>query len=700
MMAKLMAAARMAGLSMAIGILGGTALTGSPPVASDLAAQEPPPTPTDDSSEGWNTARALELVERAREQRQSLVVDSTMHSYRADARGHVYFFMDRAGGDTRSLVKADQIALDVMWQAPGRTKQHIAGLRDRKLLPTDIRYHLDHLTIVQDDFGDSMRMGDGDEVSEVLHPVGPSSEDTYDFLVADSLTLLLPEREGRVQVFELRVRPKSLDRPGFVGSVFLDQATAAIVRMNFSFTPASYVDPYIDYIRVSLDNSLWMGRHWLPYRQEMEIRRELPFMDFLAGSVIRGRFEVRDYEFNVAFPPTTFTGQEVTSASITEREAFPFTEPLLAGLDEEGLAPTPSLSDVEKQVREVVEDRFLTGLAPLRFHLPSISEAFRYNRAEGVFLGAGASLRPSDRIQLRGAAGYALGREKPSGSLAVTTARGRRVHPRVDLYWNASRDIGGHPGAPPLENTIAALSGRKDYLDPYFARGAAITFQGRSATEGPRLTLRWEQHHQARDVVSDDLTTTEYRPVRGIDRGTLGSAELTVPVSLTPTTSAEGTLTGGRIASRAFATLGLEARQTFDLHPLRGDGEVSAATGWATGDAPAQALYLLGGRTTLPGHGYRDFVGDRYWLVRAEGTIPVYEPWIGVRLIGAAGATYLGPRDLPERWTSEDSNGVRASVGAGLSLAWDIMRIDLAYGVRGGGWEAVFSVAPGLRPWI
>jgi len=39
-------------------------------------------------------------------------------------------------------------------------------------------------------------------------------------------------------------------------------------------------------------------------------------------------------------------------------------------------------------------------------------------------------------------------------------------------------------------------------------------------------------------------------------------------------------------------------------------------------------------------------------------------------------------------------------VGAGLSIAWDVMRIDLARGLDGGGWEAVFSVAPGLRPWI
>ncbi|MEX2465613.1 MAG: hypothetical protein WD995_01800 [Gemmatimonadota bacterium] len=668
------------------------------------AGQAPPemqPPNTGDSDSGdWNSPRVLRFIERAREQRQSLVVDSSMHSYRAQARGRVYFFMDRAGEDQRSLVKADQIALEVLWQAPRSTRQHILGLRDEKLLPTNIRYHLDHLTVVQDDFGDVIRMGDGDEVSEVRHPAAPGSEDIYDFLLADSLTLRFGNGSGEVRVFEIRVRPRDMNRPGFVGSVFLDQATGAIVRMNFSFTPASYVDPHIDYIRVSLDNSLWMGRHWLPYRQEMEIRRELPLLDFLAGSVIRGRFQVRDYEFNVEFGPLTFAGRNVTSASPAQREEFPFEEGLLDEIDEEGLTQTAALADVEAQVREVVEDRYLTGLAPLRFHLASISEAFRYNRAEGLFLGAGTSVRPTTNLHLRGSAGYQFSRRTPFAKLSAETTKGRRVTPHVEFYWNALRDMGGHPGATPLENTITSLSGQKDYLDPYFARGAALTFKGRAGPAGPTLTLRWEQHHQGADVVSDDITDTEYRPVRGIDRGTLGSVEVTVPFTLPANVSAEVDLTAGRLSPRNFASVEIDAVKGFDLPGEIGTGQLSASGGWLSGDGPAQALYLIGGRNTLPGHGYRDFVGDRYWLVRAETTVPVHERWVGIRFIGAVGATYLGTRALPERWSPTGSSGIRASLGAGLSIMYDVMRIDLARGLDGGGWEAVFSVSPGLRPWI
>ena len=103
----------------------------------------------------------------------STVVDTALRSYQADARGYVYFFIDRPDTGERTLVKADQIALDVYWQAPNQTRQRIVGLRDRKVLPTNIHYHLDHLTVVQDDFGDLIRLGDGDEVAAVLHPLGP-----------------------------------------------------------------------------------------------------------------------------------------------------------------------------------------------------------------------------------------------------------------------------------------------------------------------------------------------------------------------------------------------------------------------------------------------------------------------------------------------------------------------------------------------
>ena len=662
-----------------------------------LLLGNPCPAATQSSPE-WNTPQVLRLVERARALRESQVVDSAFQSYQATGRGYVYFFFDRPDTEARTLVKADQVALDVYWRAPNETKQEIVGQRDEEILPTDIRYHIDHLTVVQDDFGDLIRMGDGDEVEAVPHPVGPGSESVYDFWLADSLTISYAGGAEEVRVYEVRVRPRDFERPGFVGAVYVDRATAAIVRMRFSFTPVSYVDEYVDHIRVSLDNSLWMGRYWLPYRQETEIRREIPMLDLMLGSVIQSRFDVRGYEFNVELPDRLFQGRRVSALSPARRAAFDFERGLFDDLDEQGIDRSPSIEAVEEAVQDVVEDQAMTGMAAVRLHFPAISEVARFNRAEGVWLGGGLTLRPSGSVTVRPATGFSFGRRRGTGSLATEWSLGP-LEPSLDLYWDRLGDIGGYPGASTLVNTISAASGDKDFTDPFFRRGGSLTLAG-PRPGGPAIRLRWEEHVGARDVVSDDPANTDFRAVRSIDEGTLTAVGLELPLGL----PGNGKLTTrselGRLDDRTFGALRGDATWAVRDLATRWLAELSLGGGWVTGDAPPQSLYLLGGRWTLPGHDYRSFVGDRYWLARAEVTIPVVAPYVGLRLIGGVGATYLDDRTLPPDWIRQDSGGVRGSIGAGLSLAWDAARIDLAHGVRGGGWEALFSVSEQFRGWM
>ncbi len=475
----------------------------------------------------WNDAPALDLVGRARVERHAAVVDTAFRSYEADARGYVYFFLDRPDSDERTLIKADQIALQVFWQAPDKTRQRIVGLRDKKVLPTNIHYHLDHLTVVQDDFGDRIRIGDGDEVSEVTHPLAPGSEAVYDFRLADSLSIRYGGGSQEVRVYEIRVRPKDPGAPGYIGSVYLDRATAAIVRMSFTFTPASYVDPYLDYIRISLDNSLWMGRHWLPYRQEVELRREIPQLDFLAGSVIRGRFEIGPYAFNLPLPPQLFAGRGVTAAPEAARRAFPFERGLFDDLQQEGLAPAPSLEEIRAEARRIVTDRALSGLAPVRLYFHSFSDGLRYDRAEGVFVGAGLNLRPFPSVQMRTSAGYAFGRGRPSGSVVLEGAPAPVV-PVLEAYWDRLRDLGPYEAVSPLVGSLGAAFSAQDWLDPWFARGARLTLRGPRPDEGPSVTLRWERQASARNV----LAGRGFSPVRPITEGSLAAVDASVPFPL------------------------------------------------------------------------------------------------------------------------------------------------------------------------
>ena len=196
--------------------------------------------------------------------------------------------------------------MEVYWQAPDRSKQVISGWRDGAFLPTDIHYHRDHLGIVTNDFGDVIRIGEGDEVRDVPHPLSPAGPDGYDYALGDSL--VIRTGTGAIRVRRVEVRPKDFGRPMVVGTLYLDAETAALVRFRFSFTPAAYLDRQLEDISIVLENGRFEGRYWLPYRQDVEIRRRTTWLDFPARGIIRARWEIGDYDLNPALPPSTFTG--------------------------------------------------------------------------------------------------------------------------------------------------------------------------------------------------------------------------------------------------------------------------------------------------------------------------------------------------------------------------------------------------------
>ena len=120
--------------------------------------------------------------------RAQQLADTGLADYQATAHGYVTFLAQLGEGfpTPPKIVKADELELEVYWHAPNLSKQRIIGRRDTLLLPTDIAYHRDHLGIVQNNFPSVIRIGDGDEVRDVPHPLSPLGVDVYDFALADS----------------------------------------------------------------------------------------------------------------------------------------------------------------------------------------------------------------------------------------------------------------------------------------------------------------------------------------------------------------------------------------------------------------------------------------------------------------------------------------------------------------------------------
>lgn len=663
-----------------------------------------------DARTGWDAQPALDLLGRAQQQRTRTMADTGLISYQADARGYVYFFLDRQDTGEHHLVKTDQIALEVFWQTPGMVKQRIVGWRDRMELPANrLHYYLDRLTVVQDNYRNNIVIADGDNVNNVPHPAAPGAEAFYSYRLADSLVLRLPGAPEPIRVFELQVRPRDMNEPAVIGSLFIDPRQGDLVRMNFTFTPAAYVENRLDYINVSLENALWQGRYWLPHEQRLEIRRQLPELDFPVGTLIRTRMRIGNYRFNEELPLSTFIGSTVTLAPRAERENFSFEQELYADLREQGVRTNPDLQEIRRQAMQLARQRALSGLPRVRLRIGDASELFRYNRAEGPAVGLGLSYYPVATVGswLRG--GWAFGPGHPLGEAGLEWERGEQ-RLGVSAYGNLARDVGIGPVASGAANTVSALFAGRDFLDPFYATGAELRARWNPA---PAWTVTGGAHVERH---TSAVRETEFslfggaeglRPVAPVDDGIMfgGMLGITRPASPWAARWWSASLQSdfGTLSPRETLVDG--ARYDF----VRAQGEVGWGHRWgaggtelelrgsagaAWGELPRQQLFLLGGRGTLPGYGFRSFGGDRFALAQATLSTELQHPWLRGRLLGAAGGA--GEGSAGERalrlWGATPTDGVRASLGAGLGIFHDILRLDLARGLgEEGRWELILE---------
>ncbi len=654
-----------------------------------ISAQRP-------AEEGWNTPGVLDLVRRGTERRATEFADSSLRTYSARGDGYVYFLIDATDLSRESLVRTDQVAVDFHWRAPSDVRQRIVGLRDQRELPiTGLYYYLDRLTIVHDDYGQSIVIADGDNVRDVPHPIGLAGEERYDYRLVDSLTIRLPGLDSPVRVQEIRVRPKDPDTPAVIGSVFLEVDSGAVVRMTFTFTPSSYIDPRLDHINVTLENGLWRGRYWLPHEQRLEVRREMPELELPFGTVIRTRMRIGGYVFNEPVPEDLFRSSlPITMAPEAERKNFAFDRPIDAEWRDEGFGAPATVEEIQRAAREVAREmaraRVTSGLPGTRLALGSISDVFRFNRAEGATAGLGLAVRPGGWLTGRIHGGWAFGAGHPVARLDLSSVD----HPtiRASAYLNRPREMGGTRTLSGTANTLSTLFAGRDWLDPFYASGGSVTVS-RPLAPGwsAGLTGRAEQQKSARVTTefSFGKPDAEVRAVRPVDRGTHLSATATLGRDSSVSGGAWGRLaaTIGNLdatdRSFSFGHAEVTAGYTRSWSWRRARAEVAGRLGTSLGTLPRQELTLLGGRGTLPGYEYRAFGGTEYATLGLHASGDLLHPWFRLRLFAGAGWTHLGDtgREAGERLQITATDGVLPTLGAGLGLFYDLFRIDFARGV-------------------
>jgi hypothetical protein len=270
------------------------------------------------------------------------------------------------------------------------------------------------------------------------------------------------------------------------------------------------------------------------------------------------------------------------------------------------------------------------------------------------------------------------------------------------------RDIGVQPGMPGALNTLTSLFG-EDYLDPYFASGVRIGWE-RTGGSLWRLAARAsvEKQRSATLQASPPLSGSPFRPVRVAARGTLVSTSLELERRLEEKLGLSwggvAELEVGSFAGSGYAIPKLELSALRPSEDRRNVIGLRAMGGMALGSPAPQQLFLLGGRSTLPGHPYRSFAGDAFVLTDLEASRDLAHPFVRGRLLFSAGWTGdfdSDSRRVPVSWAAVGTKGVRTSAGIGVALLYDLLRIDLVRGFgRSGETQLLVSLDPRVWPWL
>ena len=656
------------------------------------------------SAQTWNDTTTLRLVHQAIQTRARTAPDSTLTSYTSRAHGLV-FFLAQAGRDLTDpprLIKADELDVDVHWQAPATTRQVILGWRDGRWLPTDIHYHRDHLGIVTNNFGDRIRIGDGDEVRDVIHPLAAQGPDQYEFRLRDSVLVI--NRDTTLAIYEVEVRPRDPARPAVLGVLSLDRSSGGLVRFRFSFTPTAYLDSSVEDIGIVLENSLHDGRWWLPWRQEVEIRRRVTWLDFPARSIIRGQWDIQQYQFNVSVSPALLAGPLIGGRTTPGGDRS-WSAPLAEVVRD--LADPASERDL-KRVREAAEQlatsHALSGQARTRLGMASVSDLAHVNRVQGLALGGGLSIRAGARVML--GVSVSLGTSDSRFLSGVGLTRAFRSAEFTLLARRELRDLGDRRLVSGVVNSLLAQEGGRDLGDYVLIDAAGVGLShGGDGSWRLRLSSGVEQSTSVRSVATP--ATGQYRPNPPLGGGIIGVARL------------ELSRRGGRLDRSASHELELRleagtgwrdylraaARAGWLVPAAPGGLELTAEAGVGSSQLPPYRSFAVGGWGTLPGELFRVWGGRRYALTGIEYRISLPAPAVSLGPFASTGRELTLAPFLRAGWAGAAIGGLPwgptrgARPVAGVSVEWfhHLLRLEAGASLHTGHWGLSLDVGPDWR---
>jgi hypothetical protein len=706
------------------------------PLAIALLLQvQPPhgqPPVTTQRADSYLDAAARETVMRARAYRER--VDRSITRYEAVSRERISLGLTALRRER--LFFRRETAARIDWQRDGITRIEVLGAR--QVIPVafaDVRIADDADAVTQHAFDpadDRLFLGMMDS-SFVYHPFAEDGDTHYRFGSGDTTAIRLPD--GRtVRLYAIEVQPRIQDVHHFIGTVWVDADSYAMVRAVFRLADAfdlgrdgedddaddipGFLKPIQAEVKYfTVEYGLWELRWWLPRLVAFEavasvggfarapLRYERTYTDYRvegdpdAPTIARTALAEPDADsamvacFARGYCRCNDSGCSNLSVVMPDDTLTLLHSPYLPEsiyAQDETLMSSTELRELADHLEGAIPE------APWQLTRPTFawglggSGLVRYNRVEGISVGARTGV-DFGRLQADAVARIGLAELEPEVEIGITREQNLRQlrlagYRRLSAMNPAARPLG-------IGNSVGALLFGDD--DGEYQRALGVQLTGRPAPATGSNAYDWRIYAERQRAVDAETDFSLRHALDGdhVFRPALAAARADQLGAHIVLRRARGLDPAG---FRWGAELDVEgATGTFDFArsaltlragtPLPGGwvGSLEVAGGTSTGDVPVQSAFFLGGPATVRGYHGAAAYGSAFWRGRAE--VGTSFPAARLTLFGDAG--WAGDRQ--DRRLSPQL----VSAGIGGSFLDGLVRIDLARALeRPTGWRLHFYV--------
>ncbi|MDB4916445.1 MAG: hypothetical protein JWM95_4089 [Gemmatimonadetes bacterium] len=593
--------------------------------------------------------------------------------------------------------------------------------------------------------------------SEIVNPLAEDADPWYSIVLGDKATIRMGATDS-IRLRELRVLPRRLGDDVIIGSVWIDEATArpvrAVYRPSMDIDNAAVAarlngrpsrrsavgrvfEPNVTRVTaMTVEYALYAGRVWLPHLRTLEgsVQRGAVRLPFLVqqtftydgvvpleprnappanGSVATGarrgrlppatpndgRCDPDGMRARVVGVPSNAPAREwVIVREPCDPSALAVSSLLPLAADQaDSLFHLDEQRDLARQLLAGVEGDARRPSAQAALRLDPVSPRARFNRVEGLSLGAQAGWRLSPTTGGTLTAHTGFGDRVPNVALLIATERSRfRLSGEV---YSRLQDVRDTPESREQSAALAvagSLNAAFFGVDEgfyYRAAGGKLVIEPRAgefAMRDVRFALWGEREEdassQARSGVDTrglqpniavrtakyEGVTVAYRAVHGLD-----------PFTRRLEWHARGEAATGA-TSYVHAALGVGVMQPVGALTL----SVQLSGGALAGSPPAQRLWYIGGpasvRGAMPDTAY---AGTRYGVARLD----LSRAWGGV-----APTVFLDRGWVARTGVSATARALTGA-GAGISLHDGLLRLDLARPVGiPGQWHGMLRMNVGV----